>query len=260
MSLDLDFADITLQKGGRNILDRVSGCLRVGQVTVVLGANGAGKSSLLSCLAGLAVHKGSVHLGGRLLSAMSPVERARLIGFLPQKGELHWNLSVHALVALGRMAHNGGGCLTGDDEAMIDAAMAHMDIVHLAQRQVLSLSGGEQARVLFSRVLAGEPRWLLTDEPLASLDPAHQLALLDRLIAAARSGAGVVAVLHDVNHAARIADHVIMMRDGRIMAQGRRDDILTPDLLERAFGVAFRMTPDGRGFLLPHGSRPPRMA
>ena len=251
MSLDLDFSDITLHKGGQTILDRVSGCLNMGKITVILGANGAGKSSLLGCLAGLTAHKGAVHLAGRALLAMTPIERAQLVGFLPQKGELHWNISVHALVALGRMAHNGGGRLSNEDEAQIEAAMARMDISHLAERQVLSLSGGEQARTLFARVLAGEPRWLLADEPLASLDPAHQLALLDTLVDTARDGAGVITVLHDVNHAARIADHIIMMKDGRIMAQGRKDDILTTELLEQAFGVVFHTTLDGRAFLLP---------
>lgn len=250
--MNLDFADIHMQRGGRTILDHVSGHLVAGQVVAILGANGAGKSSLLHSLAGLQRDaKGRVHLDGRRLDDIKLQERARLIGFLPQRAEVHWNLSVHALVALGRMAHNGGGELSQDDERVIASVLEQMDIAHLAERQVLTLSGGEQARALFARVLAGEPHWLLTDEPLASLDPAHQRAMLDILAHIAKAGTGVITVLHDVNHAARIADHVILMREGKILAQGPRDMVLTPEWLKQTYGIEFEQTPDGRAFLLP---------
>lgn len=252
MSRDLSFASLSLVRGGRTILDRVTGTLRQGEVTAILGANGAGKSSLLSCLAGLTNEaRGGVRFGGRPLSDMRTEERARLIGLLPQRGEIHWNMRVDALIALGRMAHNGGGRLSDADHAVLTAVMADMDIAPLAERPVLTLSGGEQARVLLARVLAGEPQWLFADEPLASLDPAHQLVVLDRLVATAREGAGVVVVLHDVNHAARIADHVILMKDGHIVADGPRDAVLTPDLLERIFGVAFRRIEADPPLLMP---------
>lgn len=235
--MELRFSDVTMTKGGREVLRGVSGVLRRGQVTAILGPNGAGKSSLLHVLAGLEpAQSGNVTIDGAPLAALRPQRRARRIGFLPQKGEVHWNLSVRNLVALGRMAHGAG---EGDATA-IEAAMSATDVAHLAGRPMLSLSGGESARVLLARVLAGEPEWLMADEPLASLDPAHQLAVLGRLAACAKGGAGVAVVVHDINHAARIADHVLLMKDGAILTDGAARDVLTPDLLQEAFAVAFR--------------------
>lgn len=257
MSGDLIYSGLSLVKGGTRILHGVSGRFRRGEVTAILGPNGAGKSSLLHCLAGLEPNAGgSVKIDGSPLASMKPRERACSIGFLPQQAEIHWNLSVHALVALGRLAHSGGGALTSADEAILDRVMADMDIAHLVQRPVLSLSGGERARVLLARVLAGEPRWLLADEPLASLDPAHQLTVLHHLRRAARGGTGVAVVVHDVNHAARIADHVVLMKDGAILADGRPETVLTPEWLERAFSVPFRRIPGEPPLLMPWSDQP----
>ncbi|MFO1260084.1 MAG: ABC transporter ATP-binding protein [Sphingomonadaceae bacterium] len=234
---DLRFSDVTLRKSGSAILRGVSGCLRRGSVTAILGPNGAGKSSLLHCLAGVEMsHSGIVSLDDMPFTALTPKERARRIGFLPQKGEVHWNLSARNLVALGRMARGE----PDHGRNAIETAMIATDVAHLADRPVLSLSGGETARVLLARVLAGEPEWLLADEPLASLDPAHQLAVLARLSACAKQGAGVVVVLHDINHAARIADHMLLMKDGALLADGPAAQVLTSELLEAAFAVRFR--------------------
>jgi len=256
MSGELTFSGLSLVKGGGEILRGVAGRFRSGEITAILGPNGAGKSSLLHCLAGLEPNAGgAVTVDGSPLASLKLRERARHVGFLPQQAEVHWNLSVHALVALGRLAHSGGGALTSADEAILDRVMAYMDITHLAGRPVLSLSGGERARVLLARVLAGEPRWLLADEPLASLDPAHQLAVLRHLRQAAQRGAGVAVVVHDVNHAARIADHVVLMMDGTIIADGNPEVVLTPEWLERAFGVPFRQVVGVPPLLIPgpHG-------
>lgn len=252
MNCDLSFASLSLIRGGRPVVDRVDGIFEQGKVTAILGANGAGKSSLLSCLSGLVEEaRAGVQLGGRPLTAIGAGERARLIGLLPQRGEIHWNMRVDALVALGRMAHSGGGRLSEEDRAVITSVMADMDIAHLADRAVLTLSGGEQARVLLARVLAGEPQWLFADEPLASLDPAHQLVVLGRLRETARRGAGVVVVLHDVNHAARVADHVVLMKQGRIVADGPRDAVLTPAWLEEIFAIPFRRIEADPPLLVP---------
>ncbi len=237
MKQELRFSGLGLSKGGRAILSGVDGRLRSGEVTAILGPNGAGKSSLLHCLAGLEPRMaGTVTIGARALTDMPAGARARAIGFLPQRGEVHWNLSVRAAVALGRAAHG----VRDEDAAIIDRAMAQMDIAVLAERGMQTLSGGEQARALLARVLAGAPDWLLADEPLASLDPAHQLAVLARLRAVADEGTGVIVVLHDINHAARVADHVILMKDGAIIADGPTGEVLTPALLHQAFGVTFR--------------------
>lgn len=254
MNGKLTFSGLSLAKGGTEILHGVSGGFRTGEVTAVLGPNGAGKSSLLHCLAGLEPDAGgSVRLDGAPLPSMKARDRARRIGFLPQQAEVHWNISVHALVSLGRLAHNGGGDLPPADEEIVESVMAAMDVLQFAQRPVLSLSGGERARVLLARVLAGEPRWLLVDEPLASLDPAHQLTVLHHLRRAAQQGAGVAVVVHDVNHAARIADHVVLMKDGAILADGGPETVLTPESLERAFNVSFGRIAGDPPLLFPSG-------
>ncbi len=244
----IEFSGMGLAKSGRAILRDLDGRIEPGRVTVILGPNGAGKSSLLHCLAGLEPRmRGTVSIGGQALSDLARTDRARLIGFLPQRAEVHWNMSVRALVGLGRIAHGE----PEPDRGVVDDAIADMDIGHLADRPMLTLSGGEQARVLLARVLAGEPDWLLADEPLASLDPAHQIAVLDRLRALAATGVGVVAVLHDINHASRVADHVLVMKDGKIHVEGRPVDVLRPDIMEQLFAVRFRRISDDPVVLIP---------
>lgn len=236
--MDLEFHSIALTLRDRSILRDVSGRMRQGRVTVILGANGAGKSSLLACLAGLRCPDGGqILLGGRPVTSLGRRERAQLIGLLPQRADIHWDVDVSALVALGRLPHSGRWGLSAADEAAVAAAMESTDCMHLAHRNVMRLSGGEQGRVLLARVLAGQPQWLLADEPLASLDPGHQLDVLDRLKQCAINGAGVAVVLHDLTLAARVADDVIVLKEGRIVAAGPCAEVLTHDVLASAYGV-----------------------
>jgi len=237
MALSLD--RVTLHLGRRRVLDAVSTTIALGRVTVILGPNGAGKTSLLRVAAGLAVPSaGAVAIGGDDVQAMPREVRARTIGYLPQQGDVAWNMVARDVIALGRLPHRNA-----HDAAMVSRALAATDTAALADRRVGDLSGGERARVLLARVLAGEPDWLLADEPLASLDPAHQLDLLDRLRTVARGGTGVVVVLHDLAQAARVADDAILMADGRIAAAGPAADILTPDRLGALFGVRLVAVP-----------------
>lgn len=236
--MDLEFRALELTLRGRPVLQGVSGVMRQGRVTVILGANGAGKSSLLSCLAGLRhPDSGHVNLGSHAVSELDRRKRARLIGLLPQRPDVHWDVEVAALVALGRIPHRGRWGGNAADAKAVSAAMEATDCVHLAHRNVMRLSGGELGRVLLARVLAGEPQWLLADEPLASLDPGHQLDVLDRLQQCAANGVGVVVVLHDLTLAARIADDLLVLKEGRIVASGSRADVLTPAVLANAYGV-----------------------
>jgi len=243
--MDLTLDSISLRLGGQAVLDDVSAVLRPGRVTAILGPNGAGKSSLLRSIAALVPHQGEVRLGDRSIAALRPDERARLLGYLPQLGAVHWNITAADLVGLGRLPHRTS---LAEDAAAVLAAMEATDTLDLASRTVDALSGGERARVLLARVLAGAPQWLLADEPLASLDPAHQLDVLARLRSVAARGTGVVIVLHDLAHAARIADDVLLLQGGRHVAFGPAADTLTPDRLRALFGVevVFVDTPDGR--------------
>ena len=254
--MSLTAASLSLTLAGIKALDAVSVGFAAGRVTAVLGPNGAGKSSLLSCLAGLRQpDTGVVRLAGIPRPALKPRDLARRVGFLPQSADVHWDIDVATLVGLGRFPWRGRWGETPVDIAAVAAAMAATDIGHLRCRIVNTLSGGERSRVLLARVLAGTPEWLLADEPLASLDPAHQLDGLDCLRSIAARGAGVVVVLHDLNQAARVADDVLLMRGGRIMAFGASKNVLTPALIGATYGVSVHagVTPDGQQFLVTTG-------
>lgn len=258
MELTLDGLGITLS--GSAVLADVHATLRPGRVTAILGPNGAGKSTLLRAAAALiAPTTGSVRLGGRDVAALGSRERARRIGYLPQEASVHWNIAASEVVALGRAPHRAPFAASGaDDYDAILQAMAATETTHLANRPVNHLSGGERARVLLARVLAGEPEWLLADEPLAGLDPRHQFDILDRLGDVAGQGRGVAIVLHDLFHAARVADDVLLFDRGRLLAGGSAAEVLTEANLRAAFGIDVRVERDAAGGLvcLPLGRSP----
>ena len=229
----MTLAATDLQLAGR--LAGVSLALEPGQITAICGPNGAGKSSLLQCLAGLLEPEaGKVTLGGDGLTALHPRTRAQAVGYLPQEGEVAWDVAVRSLVALGRLPHRDRGT------AQVEAAIAALDLGDLADRPVSRLSGGERARAMLARVLAGEPKWILADEPLAALDLAHQLALLRHLSGAADAGAGVVLVLHDLALAMTHADRVIVLNAGTKAADGAPEEALSAAIIKQVWRVPAR--------------------
>jgi iron complex transport system ATP-binding protein len=249
----LEAKNISVSAGEKRLLDDVSVTMEPGKVSVILGPNGAGKSTLLSCLAGLcAPDNGSIMLDGDVVTTMDGKQRARRIGLLPQSAHVHWDLESRDLVALGRYPFHGQSSKIQDD-ALIDTAMAATATTPFAGRNVLSLSGGERARVLLARVLAGQPEWLLADEPLANLDPRYQLQLLNQMRSLANEGTGVVAVLHDLTQAARIADHVILLSKGRVFAAGLPEVVLTANNLKAVYHVecAILFDDDGQIVIVP---------
>jgi len=253
---------LSLDLGRRRVLEDVGIGLRPGRITALLGPNGAGKTSLLRCLAGLLrPASGSVSIDGIALSAMPPRERARRIGYLPQSADLAWSLPARDVVALGRHPWRSPFAAESDaDRTAIDDAMASTDTARFADRPTGELSGGERARVLLARVLAGAPEWLLADEPLASLDPAHQIDILGRFRAAADTGCGVVLVLHDLNHAARIADDIALLRDGRLIAHGPAAGVLSPHAIAEVFDLSVDILPASGARpmqIIPSGRRRP---
>ena len=213
----------------------VSAELRAGEITAICGPNGAGKSTLLAALAGLiAPDTGSAYLGEDDLATLHPQRRARRIGYLPQSGEVAWDVSVANLVRLGRLPHRDRG------EEAVAHAMSACSLGEFAERPVSTLSGGEKARVLLARVLAGEPDWILADEPLAALDLAHQLALLRVLRAEADAGRGVVLVLHDLPLAMNYADRVLVLAEGALKADGDPQEALSEKAIGEVWGVGAR--------------------
>ena len=238
----------TVTVAGR--LDAVTAALEPGRITAICGPNGAGKSTLLQGLAGLIEPD-----AGAVLLDRAPQphgrERARRIGYLPQVGEIAWDLSVAALAALGRLPHGDRG------EAQVAAALAAVDLAGFAHRPVSTLSGGERARALLARVLAGEPDWILADEPLAALDLAHQLALLAHLRVAADGGAGVVLVLHDLALAMNHADRVLVLDHGTLAADGAPEQALSADRIAVVWGVPARWLGEPGARALVAGGREP---
>ncbi|OYQ28699.1 ABC transporter [Sandarakinorhabdus cyanobacteriorum] len=245
--------DLVLKLGGAPALAGVSAAIAPGQITAIIGPNGAGKSSLLACLAGLQrVAAGQVTLDDAPVLKLDPRQRARRIGFLPQVAEVNWDIDVETLVALGRLPHRSAPAA---DAAAITAAMAATDCAGLAGRVVSSLSGGERARVLLARVLAGQPDYLLADEPLANLDPGHQLDTIACLRAAADAGTGVAIVLHDLALAAQIADQLVLLHNGQVAANGTAAQVLTGPNVAKVYGIDIQVEhqPDGRLHLMVKG-------
>lgn len=230
--------NIRYAHGDRPALSGVSAEFAPGKLSVILGPNGAGKSTLLACLAGLLrPDSGAALLDGQAVADMAANDRARAIGLLPQGAETHWAVASQALIALGRYPYRTGFGLSPADNDAIKAAMEATGTTEFADRPVTKLSGGERARVLMARVLAGEPRWILADEPLANLDPGYQLDMLGLLRAQADNGIGVVAVLHDLHHAVRFADHVILLHKGAVFAEGAVASVITPETLATVYGI-----------------------
>ena len=223
---------LTIARGGRPVVEHVSAALEPGTITAICGPNGAGKSSLLLALAGLLTPaSGLVMLGDVAVNAMQTRSRAKAIGYLPQEGEVAWDVAVESLVRLGRLPHRDEG------HEAVEAAIASLDLQALRDRPVSKLSGGERARALLARGLAGQPDWILADEPLAALDLAHQQRLLAQLRKAADDGAGVALVLHDLSLAMNHADRVLVLQQGRLAASATPDEGLSPDILAAVWGV-----------------------
>ncbi len=247
--MTLAAANVTVRLGGRTVLDGVSFAAGPGAVVGLIGPNAAGKTTLVRVLAGLVIPvAGTVTLDGRPLGAVAREERARAIAYLEQDAVCHWPLAVRRLVALGRLPWVGPFANPRpDDAAAIDRALADAEIAALADRPVTALSGGERARAFLARALAGAPRVLLADEPVASLDPYHQMKVMELLRAQAARGGAVVAVLHDLTLAARFCDRLVLLDRGRAVAAGAPTEVLTPGSLARVYGVAAAFGADADG-------------
>ena len=242
MSGRLDLTSLRHAYGARSVLNGVSLSFRAGEVTAVIGPNGAGKSSLLLCAAGLIrPQSGEARLDGRPILDLARKARAQAVAYLPQTTEIAWPISVRALVGLGRLPHHGVWGESDADRAAIERAIEAAGVEALADRQVATLSGGERARVLVARGLAGAPRFLLADEPTAGLDPGHALDMADLFRAQAKLGVGVVVTLHDLSLAARAADRIVILAGGKVLADGPPQAALSEGAIAAAYGVRARV-------------------
>lgn len=246
----LDAVSVAL--GGRPIVDRLSADL-TGGVIGLIGPNGAGKSTLIRAISGLIPSEGSVLIDGTPIVAIPLRERAQHIAYLPQGQAVHWPLTVERLVALGRLPHLAPFARPSSKDAeAIERALERTELQALRDRPVDELSGGERARVLLARALAVEAPLLLADEPLAALDPAHQIEVMALLRAEAARGVTVIAVLHDLTIAARWCDRLLLIDQGRLIADGRPDDVLTAERIGAVYGVsAFIGEAAGQPLIVP---------
>jgi iron complex transport system ATP-binding protein len=244
MSLSVQNASINL--GARRVIEGVSLEVNAGEIVALLGPNGAGKTSLMRAALGvLPLAAGSASLAGADPRALTPRERALRAAYLPQRPQAIWPLSVERLVALGRYAHGAAPDRLGPrDAAAVDDALAACVLTELRARRMDELSGGEKARAHLARALAQQAPLLVLDEPTAGLDPAQALGVADVLRTQAEAGRAVLFSTHDIGLAARVAGRVLLLREGRAIAEGAAE-ALTPASLEAAYGRKARVQAAG---------------
>lgn len=227
----LSLRDLSVTLRNRPVFSGVTLQIGKGELVGLIGPNGAGKTTLMRAALGLLAHEGDSSL-----AALSSAARARAAAWMPQAREIAWPVSVEALVTLGRTPHRARA-LTETDRATVDRALDWMDLSGMRHRTATRLSGGEQARVLIARALAQDTPLLMADEPIAGLDPAHQIATMQTFADLARAGRSVLVSLHDLGLAARHCSRLILLGQGRVMADGPPADVLTPDLVAQVFGI-----------------------
>lgn len=240
MTVTLEAHELHCALGGRAVVEAVTLAARPGEVLALIGPNGAGKTTLLRALARLLRPQGGAALlDGQTVWGLGPRTVARQLALAPQGGAEGVPLTVGQLVALGRAPHRGWLMpLANDDRAAVEAALERTGTAALRDRPLAELSGGEQRRAVIARALAQSPRALLLDEPTAALDLRYQAAILDLAVRLAHDdGLTVVLTLHDLNQAAVAADRVALLAEGRLLAVGAPREVLTAELLARAYGV-----------------------
>lgn len=244
--LRVENLSVTRQK--RTVLSNVSFNVKQGEFIGLIGPNGAGKSTLLRAILAQLPYQGKAEINGQDSAQISSSERAQLLSYIAQDREIGWNVSVETLVRLGRLARlpRFAG-VSAQDQQLVNDAMAALQVQHLRDKPARQLSGGEQARVLIARALAQDAPVMLADEPVAGLDPAHQLGLMQSFRDLAAQGKSIICTLHDLGLAARWCSRLILLKEGRLIADGAPANILTAEMIRDLYGVeVYRAaTPDG---------------
>jgi len=244
-SASLSASRLCLTRAGNRLLTDVGLTLNSGEFVGLIGPNGAGKSTLLRLLAGLTKADAGelqLHLAGespQVLNRLPGPQRAQILAYLPQQETPAWPLALEHLVGLGRAPwHRPMGGKTAGDTAAVERALQLTELTELRQRRVDTLSGGELQRALLARVFAGEPQIILADEPIAALDPYHQLHIMELLQEHADAGGSVLAALHDLSLAARYCSRLLLLDKGVLVAEGEPLAVLTPENLLKVYGIS----------------------
>jgi iron complex transport system ATP-binding protein len=237
--MKLEARSIRVHASGKPIVNTASLSVSSGELVGLIGPNGAGKSTLLKAMLGLRPKiSGDILLDGEDFLAQPAHLRARRLAYLPQDRRVEWRLPAADIVMLGRYPHRARfGAPTPEDRAAVARALDAVDGHAFLDRPINVLSGGERTRILLARALAVEAPILLADEPIAALDPYHQLPVMEVLRACAHAGAAVLAVIHDLALAARFTDRIVLMHEGAIAAEGRPGDVLTAANLARIYRI-----------------------
>jgi len=252
--MEIEAKDLAVRFGRMTLLRRINMAIRAGEMVGLIGPNGSGKTTLLRILANLRQpEEGAVRYAGRSAAQIGARRLSQRIAYLAQGANVHWPMRVETLVGLGRLPHRRPmQGLTSSDDAAIERAMVACDVVAFRDRTMSEVSGGERLRILLARALAVEAEILLADEPIAALDPLHQLQVMELLRCTAREGRGVVVVLHDLALAARYCDRLVLLAGGGILAEGKPTNVLTDTHIATAYGVdVVRGQRDGVPYLLP---------
>ncbi|AHB48213.1 ABC transporter [Hyphomicrobium nitrativorans NL23] len=254
----LSVRNLSVDLGGQTIVRDVSLDFAPDGVIGLIGPNGAGKSTFLKAILGLVPSRGGISYDGKPLPEIDRRALARLTSYLPQDREIAWPLSVENVVALGRTPYLSTlSGLGSEDHQEIESAIALTDIAHLRNRIVSTLSGGERARVLMARVLAQATPILIADEPVAALDPGHQIALLETLDALSSAGRTIIVSLHEISLAARWCRRLVLLDKGSIAADGKPEDVLTHEHFAKVYGVRIHRTVTEDGLLVQPVARLP---
>ncbi len=258
----IETKNLAVQLSGKTILKNVNITARPGEVTAIVGPNGSGKTTLIRALSGDLPYTGQALLDGALFETYKPWQMAERRAVLPQNSALSFPFTVREIVNLGLTGGRSG--LTAAEEIRLpDQALELVDLSGFGGRYYQELSGGEQQRTQLARVLCqvwkpvldGQPRFLLLDEPVSSLDIRHQIVVMDIARNFAAKGGGVITILHDLNLTALYADHVVMVHNGEIDASGSVATTLTNDRLLRVYECPLQVgvaPPAGQPFVLPH--------
>lgn len=251
MSL-LSVNGLQLSFGQRPILSDVSFEAERGEFIGLIGPNGAGKTSLLKAVLGLIASSGQLSFENHNLRNLTNQEKARLLAYLPQEREVAWPVAVKTLVSFARTALKPMFEGQNDEDVkLIETAMRRMDVARFCDRVVSELSGGEKARVLIARVLAQNTPVILADEPVAGLDPAHQLGLMEIFASLAAEGRTVIASMHELSLAAGYCTRLIVLDRGEVVADGPPRKVLTEELLRSVYGINAHLLDVG-GELIVH--------
>ncbi len=248
----IETKNLNLQIGSKQLLKDVSISIAQGEIIGLIGPNGAGKSTLLKVLANIMpADSGSYSFAQQAIGDYNEKQFAQQVGYLAQNATAHWPLQVQRLIELGRLPYQSfRQKLTTQDKQSIQAAIAKTGVAHLLDRVVTTLSGGEQTRVFLARLFASQPQVIFADEPIAALDPYHQLHIMEILRDHAKNGGTVVVVMHDINLASRFCDKMILMQEGQIRSFGTINELLVDDVLPDTFRIKLRMFCEGDSYAI----------